>query len=446
MRDHANSICKILRDAGHEALLAGGCVRDTLLGLAPKDYDIATSATPDQVAALFSKCISVGAAFGVQVVPLDNFHFEVATFRLDGSYTDGRRPDSVKFCDARQDAQRRDFTVNALFMNPQTGQIIDYVNGQIDLDAKILRAVGDPETRFREDHLRLLRAVRFASQLDFQIEENTYKAISPSASLLQDISPERIRNELERILTQPRASSAFRTLLDTGLLATFLPELIPTVNCEQPPQYHPEGDVFTHTLLLLDHLESPSFTLAMAALLHDIGKPATQTFEDRIRFNQHEKIGAEMTKSICKRLRLSNAETDRIAWLVAQHMRIAVAPDMRESKRKRLVREEGFQELLKLMRVDCLASHGDLSTYAWLKDYLENIPPEEVRPAPLITGHDLIELGYPPGPVFKEILTTLEDKQLEGEIDQRDTALDFVRENWPITPPEKPPRSAAEAV
>lgn len=436
MRDHANSICKILRDAGHEALLAGGCVRDTLLGLAPKDYDIATSATPDQVAALFSKCISVGAAFGVQVVPLDNFHFEVATFRLDGSYTDGRRPDSVKFCDARQDAQRRDFTVNALFMNPQTGQIIDYVNGQIDLDAKILRAVGDPETRFREDHLRLLRAVRFASQLDFQIEENTYKAISPSASLLQDISPERIRNELERILTQPRASSAFRTLLDTGLLATFLPELIPTVNCEQPPQYHPEGDVFTHTLLLLDHLESPSFTLAMAALLHDIGKPATQTFEDRIRFNQHEKIGAEMTKSICKRLRLSNAETDRIAWLVAQHMRIAVAPDMRESKRKRLVREEGFQELLKLMRVDCLASHGDLSTYAWLKDYLENIPPEEVRPAPLITGHDLIELGYPPGPVFKEILTTLEDKQLEGEIDQRDTALDFVRENWPITPPE----------
>ena len=435
MREGANSICRILGEAGFEALLAGGCVRDTLLKVHPKDYDIATSATPDQVAQLFPNCISVGAVFGVQTVVLNDVQYEVATFRSDGKYSDGRRPDSVEFCDAQHDAERRDFTVNALFMNPETNEIIDYVNGQSDLSNRCIRAVGDPETRFGEDHLRLLRAVRFSSQLDFEIEADTYAALCTQASLLKGISAERIRNELERILTQPRASQAFQILLDTGLLAAFLPELIATVDCQQPPEYHPEGDVFTHTLLLLDHLESPTFTLAMAALLHDIGKPVTQTFEDRIRFNQHEKVGASMTDSICNRLHLSNDHTDRITWLVAQHMRIGVAPDMRESKRKRLVREEGFDELLKLMRVDCLASHGDLSTYAWLKDYSENMPPEDVHPEPLLTGNDLIELGYVPGPLFKEILTALEDAQLEGEIDQRDAALDFVQKRWPITTP-----------
>jgi poly(A) polymerase len=434
MKAHAKKICSILRDAGFEALFAGGCVRDILLGIKPKDYDIATSATPDQVAKVFPDCKPVGAAFGVQLVHRHGFQYEIATFRSDGTYSDGRRPDQVDFCDAEHDAERRDFTVNALFMNPETEDVIDYVDGQADLKRRCLRAVGDAETRFKEDHLRLLRAVRFASQLDFEIVPDTYEAIRISAPLLQKISPERIRNELERILTQPRASDAFRILKDTELLDVFLPELLPMNGCDQPPEYHPEGDVWIHTLLLLDHLKSPTFTLAMGALLHDVGKPATQTFEDRIRFNQHEKVGARTTQDICKRLRLSNEETERIVWLVAQHMRIAVTPDMKESKRKRLVREDGFAELLELMRVDCMASHADLSAYDWIKDYAENIPEEAVRPKPLINGQDLIVLGYAPGPMFKEILTAVEDAQLEGEIDTRDAALERVKSDWPIKP------------
>lgn len=436
MRKGARQICAQLHEAGHEALFAGGCVRDTLLGLSPKDFDIATSATPDEVASIFPGCNFVGATFGVQIVPLAGLHFEVATFRRDGTYSDGRRPNSIEFCDAQHDAERRDFTVNALFMDPEMGEVIDYVGGQDDLATKVIRAVGDPEARFNEDHLRLLRAVRFASQLDFEIEENTYAALCRSAPLLSGISPERIRNEFERILTQPGASRAMMILKESGLLATFLPEMLATVGCDQPPEYHPEGDVFVHTLMLLDQLESPTFTLAMGALLHDIGKPATQTYEDRIRFNQHEKVGAEMTEAICRRLRLSNDETERIVWLVAQHMRIAVSPDMREAKRRRLIREEGFEELLELMRADCMASHGDLSSYRWVKDYAAQVPPEQIRPEPLITGADLIALGHSPGPLFKEILVTVEDAQLERALLSRDEALEYVRATWPVATPD----------
>lgn len=431
----AQSICQTLHSAGYTAFLAGGCVRDYLLKIVPKDYDIATSATPEDVAELFPHCIPVGAAFGVQIVMLDEEQFEVATFRSDGDYSDGRRPDSVTFTSPEEDALRRDFTVNALFMDPETKEIIDYVGGREDLSKRCIRAVGDPVQRFTEDHLRLMRAIRFASQLDFEIETDTYAAISECAPLLEHISPERIRNELERILTQPRAPIAMQRLYDTGLLKVFLPELCDAVGCEQPPQFHPEGDVFTHTLLVLAPMESPTFTLAMGALLHDIGKPPTQTFEDRIRFNFHEKVGAEMTRVICRRLKLSNDDSDRITWLVSQHMRVAACQKMRESKRKRLVREEGFEELLELMRLDSLGCHRDLSNYDWLKNYAETIPEEVARPKLLISGKDLIDLGYTPGPRFSEILLAIEDLQLDEQLKTRDEAISHLQEHWPPAPP-----------
>lgn len=434
MTGPARDVCTQLKEAGHEVLFAGGYVRDCLLGVPSKDIDIATSATPDEVEKLFPKSIPVGAAFGVQIVLHEGFHFEVATFRDDGDYADGRRPTHVTFVDAEQDALRRDFTVNALFQDPFTNEVIDYVNGEADLKAGIIRAVGDPHLRFDEDHLRLLRAVRFAAQLDFTIEAETLKGIRSHAKSLALISPERIRNELEHILTQPRASSAIRQMLDTGLLEVVLPELVQTVGCEQPPEFHPEGDVFTHTMLLLDHLDStPTFTLAMGALLHDIGKPSTQTFEDRIRFNHHEKEGTEMTDAICQRLNLSNEERKQITWLVSQHMRISAMPEMKESKRKRLVREAGFEELLELMRVDSLASHGDMSTYEWIKVYSDNLEPDAIRPDALVTGDDLITLGYPPGPLFKEILQNIEDAQLEDTLSNREEALTFIKVHWPKT-------------
>lgn len=430
MTGPAKEVCEKLRDAGHEVLYAGGYVRDRLLGIDSKDIDIATSATPDQVEALFPKSIPVGAAFGVHIIVHKDCHFEVATFRCDGDYEDGRRPTQVKFTNAKDDALRRDFTINALFQDPFTDEIIDYVNGKADLDAKVIRAVGDPKKRFAEDHLRVLRAIRFASQLDFSIESETLEGVREQAASLAAISPERIRNELERILTQPRASSAFRLMLDTGVLEVLLPELVKTVGCEQPPEFHPEGDVFTHTMLLLDNLEAPTFTLAMSALLHDIGKPDTQTFEDRIRFNQHEKKGAEIAEAVCQRLKLSNDEREQIVWLVHQHMRVAIMPEMKEAKRKRLVREPGFEELRELMRLDCVASHGKLDLYDWVTDYAENLAPETVSPEALVTGRDLIEMGFEPGPVFQEILHVVEDAQLEGTLTTREDAVAFIESRW----------------
>ena len=432
MIETATEICRMLIEAGHQALFAGGSVRDECLGLAPKDVDIATSATPDQVAELFPDCISVGAAFGVQMVIRRGHHFEIATFRRDGGYVDGRRPSEVSFTDSREDALRRDFTVNALFKDPVTGDVLDFVGGREDLDARVIRAVGDPGTRFAEDHLRLLRAVRFAAQLDFAIEADTYAAIQEHASLLSTISPERIRNELERIMTQPRASDAFRQLLDMGLLEVVLPEIVAMVGCDQPPEFHPEGDVFTHTMLVLDQLERPTFTLALGALLHDVGKPPTQTFEDRIRFNEHEKVGAEMTEAICRRLKLSNEEREHVVWLVRQHMRIAAMPNMREAKRKRLVREPGFDELLLLNKADSLGSMGTLENWNWIHEYATSVPEEVKRPEPLITGDDLIARGYAPGPLFREILGMIEDAQLENEVTSREDALALLEKNWPL--------------
>ncbi len=428
----ALEVCRVLSDAGHRALLAGGCVRDLLLDRAPKDYDIATSARPEAVAKLFESVISVGAAFGVQIVTRAEGNYEVATFRRDGPYVDGRHPSRVEFLGEEEDAKRRDFTINALFFDPETEAIVDYVGGQADLRDGILRAVGNARARFEEDHLRLLRAVRFAARLGFAIEIKTREAIVEGAASIRKTSAERVRDELTKMLIEGSAKQAFELMDETGLLTEVLPEIAQMKGVEQPPEYHPEGDVFVHTLLLLDALKDATPTLAFGALLHDVGKPRTQTYEDRIRFNLHDKVGARLTEKICGRLRMSNQDTERITWLVEQHMRVATTPQMRESKLKRLVRQDGFNELLELFRIDCIASHNKLETYQWLKDYADNLQPEEVCPQRLLTGRDLIAMGYRPSALFKEILIALEDAQLEGQITNSEEARTMVRQRWAL--------------
>ncbi len=428
----AQSICARLREAGHRALLAGGCVRDMILGAVPKDYDVATSARPGEIAGLFEHTQAVGAAFGVMIVVMPEGHFEIATFRRDGPYEDGRHPAYVEFVEEKEDALRRDFTINALFFDPGTGKIVDYVDGQADIRSGIVRAVGNPQARFREDHLRLLRAIRFAARLGYEIEAGTLAAIMEMAPLIRETSAERVRDEIAKMLTEGGARRAFELMDTTGLLAEVLPEITRMKGVQQPPEYHPEGDVFVHTMTLLERLEHPSIALAFGALLHDVGKPLTQTFEDRIRFNMHDKAGAREAERICRRLRMSGRESERIVWLVEQHMRVATGPEMRESKLKRLVREEGFGELLDLFRIDCLSSHGDLGTYGWLRDYASKLSPEQARPTPLISGRDLIAMGYLPGPLFKEILGNVEDAQLEGAVSTPEDAAAFVRERWPV--------------
>lgn len=427
----ARGICQTLSHAGHRALLAGGCVRDKLLGVDAKDFDVATSATPEQIAALFDRTVAVGAAFGVVMVLLPEGQFEVTTFRSDGPYVDGRHPSYVTFSNEEQDARRRDFTINAMFYDPSTESVVDYVGGRDDLASRIIRTVGHPRDRFSEDHLRLLRAIRFAARLDFTIEPATLDAIRDMAQLVTTTSAERIRDELLKMLTEGGGRRALELMDETGLLEQVLPEISRMKGVRQPPEFHPEGDVFQHTLLIADRLKGASPTLALGTLLHDVGKPATITYEDRVRFNNHDKIGAEIAEQICRRLRMSNHDTERIVWLVAQHMRLAHAPQMRASKLKRFVREPGFPELLELGRIDCLASHGDTRTIEWIENYANAIPPEVVRPKPLLTGDDLIEMGYTPGPLFKEILTAVEDAQLDGYIATTESARAFVAEHWP---------------
>lgn len=433
-REAAEQICETLTDAGHRALLAGGCVRDMLLDVPPKDYDIATSARPEQVERLFERCIGVGASFGVEVVVAPEGRFEVATFRRDGPYRDGRRPSQVEFVDEREDALRRDFTINALFFDPETESVLDYVGGREDLENGIVRAVGDAGARFLEDHLRLVRGIRFAARLGFVFDPATAEALREHAPLIRRTSPERVRDEMLKLLTEGHPRRAFELLDETGLLEELLPEVSAMKGVEQPEQYHPEGDVFVHTLLMLDALEEPAPALAMAALLHDVGKPLTQTFDDRIRFDLHDKAGARETEKICRRLRMSREETTRIVWLVAQHMRVAATPKMRDSKLKRLIRHEGFPELLALFKADCLSSHKKLDVYEWLLAYTERLEPESIRPAPLLTGQDLIAMGYAPGPLFSTILERVEDAQLEGRLTDGKAARDFVRAEWPRGP------------
>jgi poly(A) polymerase len=447
-KDFVISIIQTLRQHGFQAYLAGGCVRDLLLHRAPADFDVATSATPRQVMEIFPDTYAVGAQFGVVLVPLpqqereetgsapaDAKAIEVATFRGDLSYSDGRHPDEVRFSqDPREDVARRDFTINGMMLDPLSGAVLDFVGGQKDLNARIVRAIGDPARRFGEDKLRMLRAIRFAARFAYTIQAETLTAIQRLAREIQVVSRERVRDELTRMLTEGQARRAFLLLDETGLLREVLPEISAMKGVQQPPEYHPEGDVFVHTLLLLENLPHPCApTLAWGALLHDVGKPATfRVAPDRIRFDGHVEVGVKIAEEICGRLRFSNHDAAQVLALVENHMRFGHVTRMKESTLKRFMRLPGFEEHLALHRADSLASHRNLSTYDLLETKLAEIPPEKIRPRALITGDDLIAAGYRPGPVFREILESVEDAQLEGRLLSHDAALAFVKTAFPI--------------
>ena len=422
MEAEAREIVARLRRQGHQAYFVGGCVRDRLLARECKDYDVATDATPTIIQGLFPEAELVGAAFGVALVR----GVELATFRHDHDYRDGRRPEAVTFTrSAEEDVRRRDFTINGLLYDPLDHEVIDYVEGRADLESRTIRAIGDPAARFAEDKLRMLRAVRFAARLGFTIEPETLAAIRQAASEIGQISAERVRDEIVRILTEGGARVGFELLDDTGLLGFVLPEVANLKGVEQPPKHHPEGDVFTHTMIMLDGLEAGcSPTLAMGVLLHDIGKPATfERAPDRIRFNGHVEKGVEIAEQLCRRLRFSNADTEQILALVSNHMRFMHVTEMRQSRLKRFLRTPGFDEHLELHRLDCLSSHGKLDNYAFARQKLEGLSEEALRPIPLLTGHDLIAAGYQPGPAFKEALKLVEDSQLEGRISTKEEAI-----------------------
>ena len=435
-RQHAAEIVRTLRDHGHQAYFAGGCVRDLLLGREPADYDVSTDATPQQVMQIFPQTYAVGEQFGVVLVPetVSDEAVEVATFRSDVGYSNGRHPDEVRFTKhPQEDVERRDFTINGMMLDPATNEVLDFVGGRDDLKAGIVRAIGDPERRFAEDKLRMLRAVRFAARFDYTIDPATLEAIKRLALHINQVSCERVREELTKMLTEGRARRAFELLDTTGLLPEVLPEIAAMKGVEQPPEYHPEGDVFVHTLLLLEKLPAgASKTLAWGALLHDVGKPPTfRIAPDRIRFDGHVEVGVKMAAEICRRLRFSNHETDQILALVDNHMRFADVQRMNQSTLKKFLRLPGFDEHLELHRIDCLSSHGQLNAYEYAQEQLRSLPPEAIRPTPLITGRDLIEAGYEPGPRFREVLTAVEDAQLEGRLASREAAMEFVRREFP---------------
>ncbi len=427
----AREIINELRRRGHQAYLAGGCVRDMLLGREPKDYDVATDATPDQNLAYFPKAIAVGAAFGVILVRKDDADVEVATFRADHHYRDGRRPDRVTFTDSpEKDVQRRDFTINGLLFDPEKNEYLDYVGGRDDLMAQRVRAIGVASERFAEDKLRMLRAVRFAARLGFEIEPETMRAIQQRAGEIHQVSAERIRDELNRILTEGGARRGFELLDETGLLKTVLPEVAAMKGVEQAPEHHPEGDVWVHTLLMLEKLEHPSATLALGTLLHDVGKPRTFQRLDRIRFNGHVEVGVRMAEDICKRLRYSTNETAQVMELVGNHMKFGHVQQMRQSTLKRFLRIPHFDEHMELHRLDCLSSHRNLQNYDFVREKLAEAPEEVLRPPRLLTGDDLIAAGYPAGPVFAKILSEVEDAQLEGRLTTKEEALEYVSERY----------------
>jgi putative nucleotidyltransferase with HDIG domain len=443
-QEAAAEIVAKLRAAGREAYFVGGCVRDMLLGRAPADYDVATSARPEEVLGLFDKTFAVGAQFGVVLVVSEagddaeqEILTEVATFRSDGVYSDGRRPDTVRFADsAEEDVQRRDFTINGLLLDPEAlvgsddarQATLDMVGGMRDLAARVVRAIGEPHLRFTEDKLRMLRAVRFAARFDFELDLSTAAAIRELATGIGQVSAERVRDELTKMLTEGRAKRAFELLDETGLLVQVLPEVAKMHGVEQPPQFHPEGDVWKHTLMLLDQLpEGATPTLAWGALLHDVGKPPTfRVGPDRIRFDGHVEVGVRMAEEILRRLRFGNEEAGQIVSLIANHMRFSDVEKMKESTLKRFFRLPRFAEHLALHRIDCLSSFGSLAYYNFAKERFESLPQEQVRPKLLVTGKDLIEAGYRPGPEFKRLLALAEDAQLEGRIHTRDEGLALI--------------------
>src|SRR6201997_3010556 len=459
-KQFATSIVATLRERGHQAYLCGGCVRDLLLGREPADYDVTTDATPVQVMRIFPETYAVGAQFGVVLVPIPRGNnsrkeddstsqnsdeaaaptspkanvVEVATFRSDVGYSDGRHPDEVRYSkDPREDVARRDFTINGLLMEPISGEVLDFVGGRKDLDSHLIRTIGDPVLRFAEDKLRMLRAVRFAARFEYRIEPPTFAAMHEMSSRIHQVSHERVRDELTKMLTEGHARHAFLLLDESGLLREVLPEISAMKGVEQPPQFHPEGDVFVHTLLLLEHLPHPCPpTLAWGALLHDVGKPPTfRVAPDRIRFDGHVEVGVKMAEAICRRLRFSNHDTEQILALVSNHMRFADVQRMKESTLKKFIRMPRFEEHLELHRIDCQASHGDLTSYNFTREKMAALPPEAVRPPALIDGNDLIAAGYVPGPRFKEILGAVEDGQLEGRLGSKEEALEFVRGQFP---------------
>lgn len=460
----ALAIAKKLRTEGYQAYFAGGCVRDLVLGREPVDYDVATNATPDVLLKMFPRTFAVGAKFGVVLVaggviapeeaqPDDSTCTEVATFRSDLAYSDGRHPDAVRYTEsAEEDVRRRDFTINGLLLDPLRGggsleecagdakplrtKVLDYVGGLDDLDAGLIRAIGRPEQRFEEDRLRMLRAVRFTARFGFELEPATFQAIRALAPRIHAVSRERVRDELTKMLTGGRARRAFELLEASGLLVETLPEIARMKGVEQPPQFHPEDDVWTHTLMLLEQLAPAcSSTLAWGALLHDVGKPSTfRRAPDRIRFDRHVEVGAAMGAEICRRFRFSNDETRQILALIENHMRFADAPKMKASTLKRFFRLENFDEHLTLHRMDVLAAHRNLEIYNFVRERRAEMTEEKLRPRPLVTGRDLIAAGYAPGPRFKAMLTAVEDAQLEGAIATPEDAIRLVRQRFGVTP------------
>jgi poly(A) polymerase len=437
-RELANSVCDTLQSRSYQAFLVGGCVRDLLLGREPADYDVSTDATPQEVQRLFPASLAVGAQFGVVLVRQGSEKVEVATFRKDVGYSDGRHPDQVIYTTtAKEDVSRRDFTLNGLLMRHDTNEVLDYVGGQADLFAGIIRAIGEPDRRFTEDKLRMLRAIRFAARFDYVIEPVTFAAIRAHAAEIRFVSAERIQEELSKILTEGAARRGFELLDDTGLLQQLLPEITGLKGVAQPAEFHPEGDVWIHTLLMLQGLPAGvSRNLAWGVLLHDVGKPATfrpaSVTGDRIRFDGHVDVGVQLAGNICKRLKLSNEDTEQVQALIANHMKFKDVGQMRQSTLKRFVRLPHFDEHLELHRLDCLSSNGRLDAYNFIREFVASTPPEQVRPARLLTGDDLSEMGYVPGPEFQTILRSMEDAQLEGTLRTREEAKDFVRTNYPL--------------
>ena len=426
----AKEVALRLRAAGYHALFAGGCVRDTLLGRHPKDYDVATDALPEQVMDLFPGALTVGAHFGVVIVKRDGHQVEVATFRKDGEYVDGRHPESVVFSSPEEDAKRRDFTVNGLFADPESGAVIDYVEGQEDIEKRVIRAIGDPAARFGEDQLRLMRAIRFSTVLGFEIQSTTWAALKLLAPNISRVSEERVRGEFIKILAHPNRVRGFDLLVESGLMQVILPEIVDLMGCTQPPQFHPEGDVFVHTRLMLSFLPADcSLPLVLSVLLHDIAKPATRTIDPdgRIRFNGHDRLGAEMAEVILRRMKFPNDVIEPTVEAVANHMIFKDVKKMRVAKLKRFMARNGFDDELELHRVDCLGCHGLLDNHEFVRAKQEEFANAPLIPERLITGADLIELGWKPGPALGAKLIDVQTLQLEGKITTREEALQWVK-------------------
>ncbi len=427
----AIQIIKLLHQAGFVAYFAGGCVRDLVMKERPKDYDIATTATPDDIERLFPKCVPVGKQFGVMIVVMQTQHFEVATFRREGDYRDGRHPDEIAFTTPAEDAKRRDFTVNGLFYDPLKRSMVDYVEGRKDIRRKLIRTIGDPDARFQEDRLRLLRAIRFAANLGFKIEPETWQAIKRLRKEIHSVSQERIRDELVKMFTRSNAGHGLELLSESGLLKEVLPEVETMKGVEQPPEFHPEGDVFIHTKMLMDQLRNPSVTLAFGALLHDVGKPPTFSDEgNRIHFYNHPNVGAQIARQMLTRLRFSNQEIEDIVSCVDNHMKFANVKEMRIGKLKQFVARENFPVELEMHKIDCLASHGKLELYRFLTRKLKEFEREGLKPKRLINGNDLISIGIEPGPIMKEILEETYALQLEGKVSSRDEAFNWIKKRF----------------